>query len=67
MNRIQYEKPPAAESSSTDQRQKLVLNELTDESAEWNIFPAELYGCLCHKSERDDSAKRQDRSCRDKF
>ena len=38
MNRIQYEKPPAAESSSTDQRQKFVLNEFTDESAEWNTI-----------------------------
>ena len=54
MNEIQYEKPPP-DSSSTDQRQKLVLNERTDESAEWNTFPAELYGCLCHKSEHDDS------------
>ena len=61
MNGIQYEKTPAAnpelpESPSTDQRQKLVLKELTDESVAWNRFPAELYGCLCHKSERDDSA-----------
>jgi hypothetical protein len=56
MNGIQYEKPPGAESPSSDQRQKLVLKELTDESAEWNTFPTELYGCLCHKSERDDSA-----------
>ena len=56
MNRIQYEKPPTAKSSSTDQRQKLVLNEFRDESAEWNLFPAELYGCLCHKAEHDDLA-----------
>jgi hypothetical protein len=43
MNEIQYEKPPGTESPSTDQRQKLVLNEFRDQSAEWNLFPAELY------------------------
>ena len=34
MNRIQYEKLLPAKSSSTDQRQKFVLNEFRDESAE---------------------------------
>ena len=60
MNAIQYEKTPAdnpgsALNPSSDQRQKLMLKEASDEPAQWNMSPAELYGCLCHKPEHDDS------------
>jgi hypothetical protein len=51
MNGIQYEKTPAESSElpSFDQKQMLMLRKTRDESAEWNMLPSELYGCLCHK------------------
>ena len=57
MNAIQYEEMPAENpgsplNSAPDQRQELILKEVRDESAEWNMSAAELYGCLCHKPER---------------
>ena len=57
MNAIQYDETPAENSvsplnPSIGERQGLILKDARDESAEWNMSPAELYGCLCHKSER---------------
>jgi hypothetical protein len=54
MNAIQYEETPAENpesplNPSSNERQKLILKEASDEPAEWNMSPAELYGCLCHK------------------
>ena len=56
MNAIQFDGTTAESSASplipsSGQRQELVLEEARDESAEWNMSPAELYGCLCHRPE----------------
>ena len=57
MNAIQYDETPAENpgsplNPSPDQREKLILKKARDESAEWNMSPAELYGCLCHRPEQ---------------
>ena len=57
MNAIQYDETPAENSVSTlnfstGERQGLILKDARDESADWNMSPAELYGCLCHRPER---------------
>ena len=58
MNAIQYEKTPTSQSESPDSppsNQRLMLRETNEGAADWDMSPAELYGCLCHKAERDDS------------
>jgi hypothetical protein len=57
MNAIQFDGTPTETPASplippSGQRQELVLKEARDESAEWSMSPAELYGCLCHRPER---------------
>ena len=56
MNAIQYdetlENSVSPLNPSTGEKQELILKEARDESAEWNMSPAELYGCLCHRPER---------------
>ena len=57
MNAIQYDETPTENSvsplnPSTGERQGLILKDAKDESADWNMSPAELYGCLCHRPER---------------
>ena len=41
------------EAPLSDRRQKLMLNRLGSDSTERNLTPPELYGCLCHKPDRD--------------
>ena len=36
---------------SCDLRQKPISKNPKSEASEWNRFPAELYGCLCHQPE----------------
>ena len=48
MNAIQYDETPAENSvsplnPSTGERQELILKDARDESADWNMSPAELY------------------------
>ena len=57
MNAIQFDGTPAENPASplnppSGQRQESILKAARDESAEWNMSPAELYGCLCHRPER---------------
>ena len=47
-NNPELQKRDQPESASYD------LKELKNESSEWNVSPADLYGCLCHQPEHDE-------------
>jgi len=53
-NNPELQKIDQLESPLSDQRQKLMLKKPENDSTEWNLTPAELYGCLCHKPEYDE-------------
>jgi len=49
----ELQKRDQRESPSVDLIQKPILKEPKNETIEWNMSPAELYGCLCHQPEYD--------------
>ena len=53
-NRPELPKRHQRESPSCELRQKLILKDDKDQSSEWNVSPADLYGCLCHRPEYDE-------------
>jgi len=50
----EFQKKDQRESPSSELRQKPILEDAKNQSSEWNLSPAELYGCLCHQPEYNE-------------
>jgi hypothetical protein len=50
-NDLQLQNADQTDNPVSGQGQKLIPKQPKND-AEWNMSPAELYGCLCHKVER---------------